>query len=660
VSFAIQAVLLVGLLIVCCFAPGFFLVRWLRLTPMEKLCASVGASLILLYLVTSIVYLAGGVGSGVRLPVAPLAISSAVCVILGIAAWKDLFRLLRSFRVRHALLGYGFLFLWTVVILGMIRVYSGGHWSGDWQEHFQRTLFFFQRLPANTVFGDVYSLPSRPPFMNVLAAFFLAQTQDRFEFFQIVFTFLNLLMFLPACLLLPAVAGVRRIRVLPLVVLFALNPVVMQNSTYSWTRALTVFFVLLGVALYLSAWRKNDSFRMIAAFVSLGAGILVHYSAGPYVVFVTLHYVLWLFWRRPQKWKELAMIGTACAFLLASWFGWAIAIYGEAAFRSISTVSPSQEYQGSDVVKVAANLFDSIVPSLLRDPSLMNPFEQPNSIGTFRDIVFLFYQPNLVFGMGVVGGPVVLWLSGRRLRRISRRGRPERTFWFAFVLCATVLGAAVVGGREPLGLAYGTLLSLQVIGLILLASAIGRRRTLAWLVLAGASVDFSLGVFLHAHVQSMENGAGKSFFSDLEYANGIVRHADPGPDTLSEVAWQNWFEKHRWALCSRWLKELPERHGTDPTFQIIWPVREAEVMDLRKQDELQWGGWYSRHDGELTYLGDHVAGQVGMRVPAAVLLALLTALLALFIKRTPTTPTTHRKTKRGMATKKHKTHRKLL
>src|SRR5262249_7399507 len=212
----------------------------------------------------------------------------------------------RSVRAKRALLGYGFLLLWTLIVLGMIRVYSGGPWSGDWQEHFQRTLFFLQRLPANTIFAEVYELPARPPLMNVVAAFFLAQTQDRFEFFQILFTFSNLLVFLPCCLLLPGLGGVRRTRILPLVLLFALNPVVIQNATYSWTRGLTAFFVVLGIAFYLAAWRKNDMPRMVAAFVSLAAGILVHYSAGPYVVFLTLHYVLWLFWRRPHKWKELA------------------------------------------------------------------------------------------------------------------------------------------------------------------------------------------------------------------------------------------------------------------------------------------------------------------------------------------------------------------
>jgi 4-amino-4-deoxy-L-arabinose transferase-like glycosyltransferase len=374
---------------------------------------------------------------------------------------------------------------------------------------------------------------------------------------------------------------------------------------------------------------------MVAAFISLAAALLVHYSAGPYVVFVTLHYVLWLFWRRRDKWKELAAIGVTCAVLLASWFGWALAVYGDAALSSISTKTPNQQAQESGVMTVAANLWDSFFPPIIRDPSLANRFDQQNSIGKFRDVVFITYQPNIVFGMGVVGGPVVVWLVWSHLRRKTKRGRFERAFWLAFMPVTIVLGAVVVGGREPFGLAYGTLLSLQAIGLILLATAITQRRILTGLVLVGALADFSLGILLHAHVESLENGNGKSFYSDLVYTNGALRHADPGPDTLSDVAWQNWFDKHRSALCDEWLTELPARHKADANFQLIWSVRQREILDLKKEDDAQWGGWYARHNGEMTFWGDHIAGRFGERVPIALLIALLTGLIAVYIMQTP-------------------------
>jgi hypothetical protein len=558
-----------------------------------------------------------------------------VFAVLGVAARKELLRLVRSFRVKESLLGFGFLFLWTLLILATIRVYSGAQWTGDWLEHFQRTLFFLDRLPANTVFTDVYTLPGRPPFMNVVAVFFLAQTQDRFELFQIVFTFLNLLFFLPCCLILKEVAGARRTRILPMVVLFALNPLVIQNATYSWTKSLTVFFVILGLALYLAARRKNDTFRMVAAFVSVAAAILVHYSAGAYVVVLTAHYLLSTFWKRPQKWKELATIATVCSLFLATYFGWAFSVYGDSAIRSISTISPNQTNQGSHLVRVGLNLVDTFIPYLVRDYSLMKPNEQPNSFGWFRDVVFLVYEPNVILGMGMIGGPIICWLLYRRLRRKSKTQWDDGRFWVAFVLFSLLVGAATIGGREPLGLANGYLLTLQVIGLTLLASFITRRRMLTTLVLVGCILDFSIGILLHAQVQSHENVDGKTFFSDLVYLDGSIRHAPAGPDTLSDSAWQNWFVKHQRALCDRWLKEMPEKYGNEPGFPIVWPGYRFQIENLRKQDDAQWGGWYSRHGGEVGFLGDQVVGAVGEKLPLFVLTVLLVGLISLNVKQTP-------------------------
>ena len=180
---------------------------------------------------------------------------SLICVLLAILARKDLSALLRSFRVRRALSGQAFLRLRAMVILAMIRHYSALGWGG-------------------------YKLPARPPMMNVLAAFFLAQTQDSFALFQVASAFPNVLLFLPCCLMLPALGLARRPRTLPLVALFACSPVVMENATYTWTKSLSAFFVVLAFWFYLAALRKNDRVRMAAAFLALSAGLLVHYSAG--------------------------------------------------------------------------------------------------------------------------------------------------------------------------------------------------------------------------------------------------------------------------------------------------------------------------------------------------------------------------------------------
>jgi len=474
--------------------------------------------------------------------------------------------------------------------------------------------------------------------MNVVTAYFLGQTEDRFEFFQIAFTFLNLLVFLPCCLILPAIGGPRRTHILPLVALVALNPVIMQNATYCWTKALAAFFVVLGLAFYLAAWRKHDQSRMVAAFLSLAAGSLVHYSTGPYVAFLTLHYVLWLFWRRPKKWREAATIFGVSTVLLLTWFAWSVKTYGKVTFLSNTSVTASQSYPGSNVAKVLANTYDSIVPALLRDRSLLDKFKQRNRMGRLRDNAFLFYQTNMIFGMGLVGGPAVLYLLLRRFYRRPRKHKSEWWFWLSLVLFCAIVGTGVVGERDELGVAHLTLLSLEILGLTLLASAMSRSRTLAVTVIAGCLVDFSLGIFLHAHVQGMENDSGRVVFAGLQFSNSTIDRASPGPDALTRQAWINWVDKHRRALYKQWLRNLPENNMKDRNFQARWPAVPDGFLKLLSENETQWGGWYSRHNGEIEYVGDHIAGRLGESVPASILLALLAGLSTVLIKHVTSVP----------------------
>jgi hypothetical protein len=560
---ALQIAIVLALLIVCGFAPGFFLVRRLQWNPMEKLCGSIGLSLILLYLATW-AYYCFVPDAGIR----AYAGVSAVSLALGIIAWKDIAGLVRSFRVRQALFGYAFLLTWTLVILGMIRVYSGAGWAGDWAEHFQRTLFFLHRFPVRTPILFGYELPARPPLMNVLASFFLAQTRDRFEIFQIVFTFLNLLMFLPCWLILPAMGGGRPRSILPLVALFALNPVVLQADTYTWTRGLTAFFVVSAIAFYLAGWRKNDPVRLTAAFVAISAGLLVHYSAGPYAVFIGLHYVTCVWRRRADKWRELSAIALSCGLLLGTWFGWSIVTYGPGVtFGSNTSVTSAQSYGGSTPGRIASNIYHSVVPGIVREPSIVHYFDQVDFSGFIRDNAFIFYESNVIFSMGLVGGPLALWLLYRYRRRGGVRG-PERHFWAALIPFCIVLGIAVVGEADQFGVAHITLLSLEVLGLTMLAGAFRMRRIATVVLLAGCVVDFSMGILLHARIEGMESGI-----------------AMQGPESLSDFAQPNWRQKHQYALS----QEMNLR---------------AEAAD----NDAQWQGWYRQHGGSIVFLGDHLAG----------------------------------------------------
>jgi hypothetical protein len=388
--------------------------------------------------------------------------------------------------------------------------------------------------------------------------------------------------------------------------------------------------VVLALWFYLAGWRKRDTVRTTAAFVALAAGLLTHYSAGPYVAILTLHYLIRVFPRRENKWRELAGIASICGLLVGVWLAWSLAVYGpRVTFASNTSVTDSRQYAGSTVGKIAANLYDSIVPAVVRNPALLDEFDGQRDEGIIRDDWFVFYQVNLIFGMGLVGGPLVLWLVYRALRwkreapaagpGVQPEGTaqvaaaiatsPERGFWRVLIAAGVLVGIAVVGQRDLLGVTHATLLSLQALGLSMLAAVLPwRRGILTAVILAGCAVDFSCGVLLQAHVESLDNTAGSTVFPNAELAGNAVHSALPGPDALSQSAWSNWFVKHRFAVANPWLSNLGQRYV------------EAAIAD----DAANWQGWFAHHGGEVVFLGDHVAGWFGAATSVAE--ALLVAL----------------------------------
>jgi hypothetical protein len=592
-----QVALAVVILAACSFAPGFYFVRRLAWSGLEKLCGSIALSLTLLWLAAWGVYVLAPGAEGVAYP-----LISVLCLAMGAAAWRDGTALLRGPYVRRALAGYGFLMLWALVLLSIIRNYSGANWSGDWLEHFQRTLFFLHHFPLNIEIYGHYTLAARPPAMNVLAAFMLAQTGDRFEVFQVVFAFLNLLLFLPCVMALPVLARPRRPGIVTLMGMFAVSPVIMQNATYTWTKSLPVFFVIVAILFYLKAWQCGDIRRMVFAFVALTMGLLAHYSAGPYIAFFALHYLLFVFWKRKAKWKELVLIAGWSGALLGTWFAWSIAVYGtRTTVASNTSVTGSQQFGGSNLKKIVGNLVDSTIPPLLHHRHILNAFMQPNPWGRVRDQAFIIYQLNLIFCMGALGGFAAWGLALTTLRK--RRGRSgERMFWIGLIVWSVVVGIAVVGERDRFGAAHLTLLPMATLGMTLVASRFAASRTLAWAVLVGCVIDFSMGVLLQARMQHLENTPERLVFPGLVFGSPVSDRVSK--DSLSPIAWDNWMHKHEYRLAEDWGHSVDEFNADDPSLDVARANARRELDLMKRDDANLWRGWYRRHGGEIEFLGD--------------------------------------------------------
>ena len=273
---------------VAAFTPGFALVRRFRWSPMEKLCGSIGFSMVLLYLVAwgtfcwspreqagDIAWLALQIATGaasVALASVPAAISPGFCE-------------------SRSSPGTGRLWLSPVVGAGGPGndppLFRPG-WGADWLGHFHRSLFILHRFPPHSPLLGDDSFPARPPMMNAIVAFAMTPWAGQFRVF-------------PGDQHGPEPPAVSSVldddsglwtdaqgTPFPLLAVFAFNPVIIENATYSWTKSFACFFVILSLWFYLAALRKRDSGRMIAAFV----------FAAPGCCATTWAVLTWYSWRR--------------------------------------------------------------------------------------------------------------------------------------------------------------------------------------------------------------------------------------------------------------------------------------------------------------------------------------------------------------------------
>jgi hypothetical protein len=473
--------------------PAWLLASRLALEPLERVTAAVVLSLLGAYLLAWTVYL-------LALPLGCLWAWPALGAAGLFAGRRALGETLRTPVVRTALAAQVLITLWCLGWLMLVPAYSGGLWMADWFGHWQRTVFFLGQDHQNLLFNGFDPLTSRPPLVNVLVGAFLRDRPPFFASYQLIMTLLGCLAFLPAALLTYRWGGRRAVTGLAL--LFMLSPLFVQNATYAWTKLPAAFFVLASLHFFLRAREAAPPPAAATLFsVSLALAILAHYSAGPYALLLAAGW----WWLRPANaprdaWARstgaTALVG---GLVLATWFGWTLARFGFAGtFLTNTTVTDLAVTPAAQLQTVVLNLRDTLVPHFLRTVDF-TPLAQASVSGWWRDWFFQLYQLNLFFAFGCAAWLVIL----REL--IPRRAvaSPERAFWLLFVPGSVILGLSVHSGRDPWGLVHICLQPLVLLGLAFLAA---RWRTLgrAWqrVLVAGATLDFLLGIVLHFGVQA--------------------------------------------------------------------------------------------------------------------------------------------------------------
>ena len=497
----LQFLVLLLVLLLCSLGPGLVTVRPLRWSPLENLCGAVAVSLILIYLAALGVYAVG-------LPRWAYWTITTLAAVTTIASARDLHRLWRNHHVRRAILATAAFAAWTMLLLSLVKNYGGG-WYGDWYEHYERSLFFLDHWPRDATFLEGrYTLPARPPMMNLLAAHLLAHVNvtggDRYAFFQAASMLLSALIVLPCTL----VAGllVRRGggRAWLLLAILACNPMLVQNATFSWTRVPCAFYVILGICFYLRGWHKRDPGRLIMSVACLAAATAIHYSAVPYALALAAHYFVVVLRHRPTRTITREVVGglVALTLILGSWLAFSTVAYGPGAtFAANSTVTDTARLTlAENLPKIARNVYFTLIPHGLRGvPTSM--FSRGNTfLGYIRDYWFKIYQANLPLAVGVAGVIAVPLLTMGQLRAAPPS---PRAFWIWLLAFTIPVSIAVHGTEDPWGLAHIGLQPLIYLGLTLLAAGFGAlSRRLRWVVIVGLTIDFLQGVLLHFALQA--------------------------------------------------------------------------------------------------------------------------------------------------------------
>ena len=516
----VPAVILITVLAIGSIGPGLLFLPWLHVDDDETFVVVVGVSLLAVFLAAFGIYLCG-LPDGFR-----WALTAGCLACLGFR-WNTLLRLLSHPLARAQVAGLCLVLGHSLLLQASIRNYNGLLWGGDWHEHFERTMFFIERSdPIAARFlslalgaGEGYTLTARPPFMNVLMAHVIGHGTPSFAAFQLASTWLNALACLPALALASRCAALFRHSpergMLAAAAAITLLPSFAENVTFTWTKLLAAFYVLAAVLLVTRRNAIASPGRLALAGMLLGSGVAVHYSSAVYAVVLGLAVVVmaacddlteirsgWL-GRVKRSCIAALAFGLPQVVVLLPWLGFSWATFGLRG--TLATNTAVTDAAGMTPIenlwKITLNCFDTLVPHFLREqpPLIAELMVQPNGSAAMRDWWFAPLQVNFPMAVGTVtqfvAAGIAVWLLASSMAAREARGRT--VFWAWLFSAGFVLGVAVVGGRDTIGLAH---VCLQPLIVTAAAAAVTALPRLPWLVrvlvLAGLAWDYLVGVML--------------------------------------------------------------------------------------------------------------------------------------------------------------------
>ena len=492
--------------------------RFSNLDREEKFCLSFFITLVSLYLLCF--------GSFVltKNPVLSYRIILLGILVFTIARYRIVKALIFDRAERALFLAGLFMLLWLVGFQGLLRLYGGGGWQGDWVEHYERGMFFLGSVPLNYKFIGIYPLPARPPLFNVITAFFHSFLGRPFWIYQILCSFLNMTIIFPAFLLARRLFKNKPpLSLCAIIALFLLNPAMVRQMTYTMTKGLSAAFVLAGAYLYLKARGTSDFKYLMSAFLLLCAGVLAHYSAAPFFLVIGFDFLIMSI-LKPDRRKILSFVAAtllSAAFLL-TWISYSLALYGKettflsnTAYKDSRDLAPAQRLK-KDLFNLRTTFFPNKFywePAGGPDPAM--------KIFTLYDTLIVFHSESLpgnltpFFSLALIVS-FAIFLK-RQIPGKKRTIPPSvkdpfhsQVFWGLFFIGGGLIGLVTNATKMDYGAAHVSFVPVSVL-LLSMAYVLVMRIRQAWL-----KIPILLGVILEgAYVLSVNIAALSDIFVNM-------------------------------------------------------------------------------------------------------------------------------------------------
>jgi hypothetical protein len=293
------------------------------------------------------------------------------------------------------------------------------------------------------------------------------------------------------------------------------------ETTFTWTKHLSYYFLLTGFYLYLKFWQENYRSYLYLSALFIGGAILTHYSVVPYVGMMFIDFLIRVFLSRKIKLKFLISWISIVILFCLTWFGWAsinFGIYqtflGNTSYQWQKNLTLSQRL-GKDI----SNLKKSVLPVLSRQYLILIN-KQKNPLVILYDGSYALYANTLSGQISITLSLLLLICFGKYLiNKIKHRATLSINLK-KLIINTNLTPILVIGGGgilgifsipnlETTGFAQLTLIPVSLYLICLAVTKIiemshNKKYRLVKLIIIGLSIEAVFGIFLRIWVSSRD------------------------------------------------------------------------------------------------------------------------------------------------------------